>query len=44
MAHLVIHKEKVNPENIRKVLDICPFGGLTEKNGTLETTAGCRMD
>ena len=42
MAHMVIHKELVNEENIRKVMEICPFGGLEEKNGELTFSAGCR--
>jgi len=43
MAHLVIHKELVNKENIAKVLAVCPFGGLAEENGELVLTAGCKM-
>lgn len=43
MAHLVIHKELVNKENIDKVLKICPFGGLESECDELVLTAGCKM-
>ena len=43
MAHLVVHKEFLNRENIAKALATCPFAALEEKGGALLFTAGCKM-
>lgn len=43
MSKLICHQEKVNESNIQALVDICPFGALEAKNGTLEITAGCKM-
>ena len=38
MAHLVVHKEFLNRENIAKALAACPFAALEEK-GLITTEA-----
>lgn len=43
MSKLICHQEKLNESNIQALVDICPFGALEAKNGTLEITAGCKM-
>jgi electron transfer flavoprotein alpha subunit len=39
---LVIHQNLKSKENNEAVLKVCPFGGLIEKDGTLDFTAGCK--
>lgn len=43
MSKLICHQEKLNESNIQALVDICPFGALEAKNGTLEITAACKM-
>ncbi|MFD3156367.1 FAD-binding protein [Haloimpatiens sp. FM7330] len=43
MGKLVIHEEKVNKEVIDELVNICPFGAMTEKDGKLEISAACKM-
>ncbi len=43
MSKLVINNEKLNPEIIKKLIDICPFGAIEEKEGKLEINAACKM-
>ncbi|AYD40369.1 electron transfer flavoprotein subunit alpha [Clostridium fermenticellae] len=43
MGKLVIHEEKLTKDNIKQLVDICPFGAMEEKNGKLEINAGCKM-
>lgn len=41
MAKIVINQDKVT--EIKKVLDICPFGAIELNDGKLEIGAGCKM-
>lgn len=43
MSKLICHQEKLNESNIQALVNICPFGALEAKNGTLEITAACKM-
>lgn len=43
MGRLVIDEEKLNKEIIEKLVDICPFNAIEEKEGKIEITAGCKM-
>lgn len=43
MGKLLIHQEKLTKEYIKQLVDICPFGAMEERNGKLETNAGCKM-
>jgi electron transfer flavoprotein alpha subunit len=43
MGRLVVHNDKVNPEVIKELLDICPFGAMEEKDGKIEINAACKM-
>ncbi|AND84831.1 electron transfer flavoprotein subunit alpha [Clostridium tyrobutyricum] len=43
MGRLVVHEEKLNPEIIKELVNICPFGAMEEKNGKIEVTAACKM-
>ena len=41
MAKIVVNMEKI--ENIKSVLQVCPFGAMEEKDGKVEIGAGCKM-
>ncbi|EQK43331.1 electron transfer flavoFAD-binding domain protein [[Clostridium] bifermentans ATCC 638] len=41
MAKIVINQDEVT--EMKKVLDICPFGAIELNNGKLEIGAGCKM-
>ncbi|WP_446899598.1 FAD-binding protein [Clostridium sp. LBM24168] len=43
MGRLVVHNDKVNPEVIKELLKICPFGAMEEKDGKIEINAACKM-
>lgn len=41
MAKIVVNMENI--EDIKSVLEICPFGAIEEVNGKIEIGAGCKM-
>lgn len=41
MGRLVINQEKI--QDIKKIISICPFGAMEEKNGHLEINSNCKM-
>lgn len=41
MSKIVVNIEKI--EDIKSVLEICPFGAIEEVNGKVEIGAGCKM-
>ena len=41
MGKLVVHQDKIT--DIKALMAICPFGAMTEKNGTVEISAACRL-
>lgn len=41
MAKIVVNIEKI--EDIKSVLEICPFGAIEEVNGKVEIGSGCKM-
>lgn len=43
MGKLIIHESLVTDENRQKLIDVCPFGAIVEKNGKPEITAACKM-
>ncbi|MBP2031777.1 electron transfer flavoprotein alpha subunit [Clostridium algifaecis] len=43
MGKLVVHQEKLNPEIIKELTNICPFGAMTEVDGKIDISAGCKM-
>ncbi|MDD3776533.1 MAG: FAD-binding protein [Actinomycetota bacterium] len=43
MGRLKINQEKVNKQTAEKLIDICPFGSISLKNGQLEIDSGCKM-
>ena len=43
MAELKIHQERLDEEGIRQLIDICPFGAISCKDGRVEIDSGCRM-
>ncbi|WP_088228387.1 electron transfer flavoprotein subunit alpha/FixB family protein [Desulfosporosinus sp. FKB] len=43
MSKLICHQENLDESKIQELVNICPFGALEAKNGTLEITAGCKM-
>ena len=40
---LIVHHEKVTPENAAQLTKLCPFGAISFDSGRLEITAGCKM-
>ena len=43
MGKLVIHHEKITPENARILESICPFGAISWQEGKLDISAACKM-
>lgn len=43
MGRLVVNASKLNSENIKELVNICPFNAIEEKNGKIEINAGCKM-
>ena len=41
MAKIVVNMEKI--EDIKSVLEICPFGAIEDNNGKIEIGTGCKM-
>ena len=43
MAELRIHQERLDEDSIRQLIDICPFGAISCRDGKVEIDSGCRM-
>lgn len=43
MAELRIHQERLDEDSIHQLLDICPFGAISCRDGKVEIDSGCRM-
>ena len=43
MAELRIHQERLDEDGIRPLIDICPFGAISCRDGKVEIDSGCRM-
>lgn len=43
MAELKIHQERLDEDGIRQLIDICPFGAISCREGRVEINSGCRM-
>ena len=43
MAELRIHQERLDEDGIRQLIDICPFGAISRREGKVEIDSGCRM-
>lgn len=43
MGKLVIHQEKITPENGQMLTQLCPFGAISYENGKLDISSGCKM-
>ena len=43
MAELRIHQERLDEDGIRQLIDICPFGAISWRDGKVEIDSGCRM-
>lgn len=43
MGRLVVNENKLNNENIKELVNICPFKAIEEKSGKIEINAGCKM-
>ena len=43
MAELRIHQERLDEDSIRQLIDICPFGAISCRDGKVELDSGCRM-
>ena len=40
---LVIHKEKIDDQAIKALIDICPFSAISKKDDSITIGTGCRM-
>ena len=40
---LRIHQERLDEDGIRQLIDICPFGAISCRDGKVEIDSGCRM-
>ena len=43
MGSLFVNQNKVNEENAKKLIDICPFGAISYENGKLDISSACKM-
>lgn len=43
MKRLICHQKKVNETNREQLIAVCPFHAITDNNGIIEITAGCKM-
>lgn len=43
MAELRIHQERLDEDGIRQLIDICPFGAISCRDGKVEIDSGCRI-
>lgn len=43
MGRLVVNESKLNDENIKELVNICPFKAIEERSGKIEINAGCKM-
>lgn len=43
MAELRIHQEQLDEDSIRQLIDICPFGAISCRDGKVVIDSGCRM-
>ena len=43
MAELRIHQERLDEDGIHQLIDICPFGAISCRDGKVEIDSGCRM-
>ena len=43
MARLVINQEKLTPEIVQQLVDICPFNAFQQTDSGLDITAACKM-
>lgn len=43
MAELRIHQEQLDEDGIRQLIDICPFGAISCRDGKVKIDSGCRM-
>ncbi|MEW9078491.1 electron transfer flavoprotein subunit alpha [Terrisporobacter glycolicus] len=41
MAKIIVNSDKIN--NIKEILELCPFGALEEVDGKVEINAACKM-
>jgi electron transfer flavoprotein alpha subunit len=43
MGKLICHQEKLKKEDVQKLVDVCPFGAIEEKDGKIDITAACKL-
>ena len=43
MGKLVIHHERITPQNASELVALCPFGAISYETGTLDISSGCKM-
>ena len=43
MAKLKVNQDRVTREAAKQLEELCPFGAISEENGILSISSGCRM-
>ncbi|PJI09505.1 MULTISPECIES: electron transfer flavoprotein subunit alpha [Clostridium] len=43
MGKLVINQDKLTKENIKELINLCPFNAIEENNGKLQINAACKL-
>ena len=43
MAKLVINYDKLTRDNIKQLVDICPFNAIEDKGDKIDINAGCKL-
>ncbi|MCD2346195.1 electron transfer flavoprotein subunit alpha [Clostridium guangxiense] len=43
MGKLVVNQDKLTKENIKELVNICPFNAIEDHNGKIEINAGCKL-
>ena len=43
MGKLIVHQDKLKKEDIKSLIDVCPFGAIEEKDGKIDINAACKL-
>ena len=43
MGSLFVNQSKVNNDNAKKLIEVCPFGAISYENGKLDISSACKM-
>ena len=43
MAKIKVNQDRVTKDIAKQLEELCPFGAISEENGILSISSGCRM-